>query len=224
MFGFFAKFFAKKKETWPDEFRRDIALDVERICLDALVTKIFPITDALAERLSVLEEQGRQAQRQERRRQAALDFLLENQEKILKNQDKVFEILERLETFPSPEPLMSLAENFVLSFLAEPENPTSLVLYGKMANLLSCFGLSLIAETGCAFDPEKHEACAVRRDLSRPEDSVLEIVRPGFLLKDRVLRCAIVVVNRYNAETEGIPLGFDDISEEQKLWEGEFYV
>ncbi|MDR1873915.1 MAG: nucleotide exchange factor GrpE [Synergistaceae bacterium] len=220
-------FFTKKKEACLDELRHDIAVDVERIS-----SEVSSLGAAFGERLASLEDQLQQAQRQERRRQVAIESLLENQDKTLKKQDEVFElqdkaleILGRLEPFPPLEALMALAENFVLFFLEDPENPALLVLYGKMSNLLACFGLSLITDMGCEFDPGRHEACMARRDLSRPEDSILEVVRPGFLLKDQILRCATVVVNRYDAEPDEAFSGVhdSDVAAAQMLWEGELY-
>jgi molecular chaperone GrpE (heat shock protein) len=223
MFGFFAK----KKELWSDALRRDIAVDVERVCSETISSEMPLLSAAFAERIANLEDQLQQARRQERRRQTAIESLLESQDKTLKNQDKILEVVERLKPFPSMEALMTLAESFALFFLEDSENPALLVLYGKMSNFLACFGLSLIMDMGGAFDPERHEACAARRDLSRPEDSILEVVRPGFLLKDRILRCATVVVNRYDAEPEAAEalFGVHDASvlAEQTLWEGEFY-
>ncbi|MDR3230004.1 MAG: nucleotide exchange factor GrpE [Synergistaceae bacterium] len=180
-------FFARKKELRTEGLRRDIVSDVEKIWAETI--------SALEERFSALEEQTQQIQRQERRRRMALESLLEGQNNAL-------EALARLEMSPPLDALMALAENLALSFLAEPESPMLQVLYGRLTDLLSCFGLSLVTDVNSAFDPEKHEACSVRCDFSRPENSVLEVVRPGFFLGTRLLRCATVIVNRCDAGLE----------------------
>jgi molecular chaperone GrpE (heat shock protein) len=100
------------------------------------------------------------------------------------------------------EAITALADNLALACLSKPEDPASPILYGKLTDLLACYGLSLVADAGSAFDPERHEACAARRDPALPEDAVLEVVRPGFLSKGKVLRYATVVVNRYDAKPE----------------------
>ncbi|GHV33532.1 hypothetical protein FACS1894187_02060 [Synergistales bacterium] len=141
---------------------------------------------------SFLEEQLQQMQRQERRRQTAL-------ESILDSQNRTLDVLARLERHEPLDALMALAENFALTFLSEPENAASQVLFGKLTDLLDCFDLSLIMDVNEAFDPERHEACDVRGDRSKQENSVIEIVRPGFLRGGHVLRCATVIVNRYDA-------------------------
>ena len=168
---------------------------------DALEDHLASMNSSLESRLADLEEKMQQNLRQGRRRQIALESLLDNKNKTL-------ELLGNAKVSPSLEAVMALAENFALTRLAEPETPTSAILYGKLLNLMTCFDLSLIAEVGVPFDPEKHEACGTNLDSSHPENVVLEVVRPGFFLKDAVLRYATVVVNRF-AEDE-----FHETSEE----------
>ena len=142
-----------------------------------------------------LEERMEQIQRQERRRSLALESLLDNQNRMI-------EILTRIDK-PAPlSALMALAENFALSFLSE-ETESSSVLLDKLTDVLACFDMSLIMDEGEAFDPSRHEACSVGRDLSRPDGSVLEIVRAGFARSGKVLRCATVIVNRHDTTSDG---------------------
>jgi molecular chaperone GrpE len=49
---------------------------------------------------------------------------------------------------------------------------------------------------GEPFDPERHEAIAVRTSPEAPDQTVLEVQRPGFALGSRVIRPAQVVVAR----------------------------
>ena len=160
--------------------------------------------DELKQNLAGVEEQMQQNLRQERRRQMAL-------ESILENQDKILQALERQEVSPPLEALMSLAENFTLTYLSEPDTPESAILFNKLSNFMDCFDLALVSETGVSFDPEKHEACEARCVPDRRDGEVLEIVRPGFLLRGKVLRCATVVVNRHEYDDigEGRPMSYD---------------
>jgi molecular chaperone GrpE (heat shock protein) len=160
----------------------------------SLEDRLSLLSASVEDHLGELEEQMQQSLRQERRRQMALESMLETQNKTL-------EILDRPEMSPPLEALMALAENFILAHMAEPDTPTSEVLRGKLSDLMACFDLSAIAETEVAFDPAIHEACGANCDPSRPENSVLTIVRPGFFLRDKVLRCATVVVNRCPTES-----------------------
>ena len=144
----------------------------------------------IAIRLAALEEALQDARRQERRRQMALETLLENQNGML-------EILRRLEG-PDLDALMSFAENFALVRAAGLETPESAVLSVKLERLLERFGLALLEDRGAAFDADRHEACQARCEPDRPDNVVLEVVRPGFMRDGRVLRPATVVVNRLN--------------------------
>jgi molecular chaperone GrpE (heat shock protein) len=188
----------KKTEKIQEELRQSVASDVERIIAEPLAS-VNSSNASLADRLAELEEQIRQGQRQERRRQAAIESLLETQGKILETQEQ---IEGQIKTPPPMEPIMALADNLALACLARPEDPASSILYNKLTDFLAYYGLSLVTDVGGPFDPERHEACAARRDTDRPEDTVLEVVRPGFLSKGKVLRYATVIVNRYDAEPE----------------------
>jgi molecular chaperone GrpE len=56
-------------------------------------------------------------------------------------------------------------------------------------------GLSLIDEAvGRLFDPNEHEALVYQESSQHPPDYVIQLVRPGYRLHDRLLRPAQVVV------------------------------
>ncbi|GHS99961.1 hypothetical protein AGMMS50276_24630 [Synergistales bacterium] len=181
MFGFLSK--------------RDFENNIEKILSEIrsahekILSEIRSGHASLEERLGKNEERFEQMQRQERRRSLAIESLLDNQNRMI-------EILTRLDKTAPIDALMSLAENFALSFLSE--GTEFAVLFDKLTDVLTCFDMSLIMDEGAAFDPSRHEACSVNCDLSRPDGSVLEIVRPGFTRAGKVLRYATVVVNRHD--------------------------
>jgi molecular chaperone GrpE len=49
---------------------------------------------------------------------------------------------------------------------------------------------------GDRFDPALHEAVAVRESDEAPDGTIAEVARSGYVLGDRVLRPAQVVVSR----------------------------
>ena len=58
-------------------------------------------------------------------------------------------------------------------------------------------GVSLIDEAvGKPFDPNEHEALAYQESPEHPPDHVVQLVRPGYKLHDRLLRAAQVLVSR----------------------------
>jgi molecular chaperone GrpE len=65
----------------------------------------------------------------------------------------------------------------------------------KLRLLLESEGVTAIAaEPGTPFDPRQHEAIANVPGTGRPEGEIVEEVRRGYLLRDRVLRPSLVAV------------------------------
>ncbi|MDR1133675.1 MAG: nucleotide exchange factor GrpE [Synergistaceae bacterium] len=154
------------------------------------------IAARFSDRLDGVDERLQQSIRQERRNQAALESVFENQKaeltmlRSIRNESKALKAL------------MTFAESFVLWYQSQPDSPEFQVLRAKLAALLDLFGLEILAEAGVHFDPSFHEACAARFDPDKPEGCVLEVVRPGFVSGGEILRYASVVVNRPSVVTE----------------------
>src|SRR5690554_888992 len=64
----------------------------------------------------------------------------------------------------------------------------------EMQRLLAKHGVKPIEAQGEKFDPHVHQAMFEVPDLSQPEGTVVQVVQPGFLIGDRVLRPAMVGV------------------------------
>jgi len=65
------------------------------------------------------------------------------------------------------------------------------------ANLLATLerhGMQRIDPLGAPFDPHFHHAILQRRDATATEGTVVEVLQPGYMLHDRVLRPAMVGV------------------------------
>ena len=80
-----------------------------------------------------------------------------------------------------------------------PEGPVQEGLrsvLGQMEAILARHGVQRIGRPGEPFDPERHDAVAVRDEDDRPDRTVVQVVRSGFAIGDRVLRPAQVVVSR----------------------------
>jgi molecular chaperone GrpE len=81
----------------------------------------------------------------------------------------------------------------------EPDNQLALGLRAvleQMEAILARQGVERIGAAGEEFDPERHEAVAVRPANDVPDRTVLEVARSGFRHGDRVLRPAQVVVSQ----------------------------
>jgi molecular chaperone GrpE len=80
-----------------------------------------------------------------------------------------------------------------------PEGPVQeglLQVLAQMEAILTRHGVQRIGQVGQPFDPELHEAVAVRDDAEAPDRTILQVVRSGYVIGDRVLRPAQVVVSR----------------------------
>lgn len=67
----------------------------------------------------------------------------------------------------------------------------------EMKRRLEMRGVSLIdSAAGQPFDPNEHEALAYQESDGQPPDHIIQLVRPGYRLHDRLLRPAQVIVAR----------------------------
>ena len=74
------------------------------------------------------------------------------------------------------------------------------MIQNEMWELLSRNGLSKIETAGKVFDPEQHEAIATVEDEGHPDGTVVEEIRPGYLLNGKLLRPASVKISKKKTE------------------------
>ena len=46
------------------------------------------------------------------------------------------------------------------------------------------------------FDPNFHEALSIKEDKSKQPEEILEVVQKGYKIQERVIRPALVIVNK----------------------------
>ncbi len=63
-----------------------------------------------------------------------------------------------------------------------------------MDSVLEKFAITVIDPTGARFNPDQHQAMSMVESEDVPAHHVVEVVQKGFLLNDRLLRPALVVV------------------------------
>ena len=98
--------------------------------------------------------------------------------------------------------VLALADDFDRAIEARPESIATnpwfdgvAAIDRKLRTLLESEGVSPIdAEPGMAFDPREHDAIANVPGSGRAEGEIVEQVRRGYRLRDRVLRPALVAV------------------------------
>ncbi|SFQ99745.1 nucleotide exchange factor GrpE [Desulfoscipio geothermicus] len=97
------------------------------------------------------------------------------------------------------EALLPVLDNFQLALAAREEDPAKVVegvemIYRQLQDVLQKEGLTPVAAVGEQFDPVKHEAVMQEATEEHPENTVIEELRRGYYLKDRVIRPAMVKV------------------------------
>jgi molecular chaperone GrpE len=110
--------------------------------------------------------------------------------------------------------VLALADDFDRAIEARPESIAGdawfegvAAIDRKLRTLLESEGVSPIdAEPGTAFDPREHDAIANVPGTGRAEGEIVEQVRRGYRLRDRVLRPALVAVA---AASEAAPTSND---------------
>jgi len=97
------------------------------------------------------------------------------------------------------ESLLPVLDNFQLALAAREEDPAKVVegvemIYRQLQDVLQKEGLTPVAAVGEQFDPVKHEAVMQEATEEHPENTVIEELRRGYYLKDRLIRPAMVKV------------------------------
>ena len=98
--------------------------------------------------------------------------------------------------------VLALADDFDRAIEARPDSIASdpwfegvSAIDRKLRQLLESEGVTEIdAAPGTPFDPREHEAIANVPGTNRPEGEIVEQIRRGYRLRDRVLRPALVAV------------------------------
>lgn len=101
------------------------------------------------------------------------------------------------------EKLIPVMDNFDAALSAAKNSPAGdaqslqtgvAMIFQQLKKVLTESGLDEVDATGKAFDPNLHEAVSQQESAEVPEGQVLQQLRKGFKLRDRLLRPATVVV------------------------------
>ncbi|MBN2751282.1 MAG: nucleotide exchange factor GrpE [Rhodospirillaceae bacterium] len=72
---------------------------------------------------------------------------------------------------------------------------------------LDRYNVRLVPGVGAPFDPHLHQAVQEAEDPSVPTGTIVQVFQPGYVLNDRLLRAAMVVVSRGGPKGEGVAPG-----------------
>jgi molecular chaperone GrpE len=108
------------------------------------------------------------------------------------------------------EDLLPVIDNFEMGMLAAAQDKSSMIYIGmdmvrrQLNDFLSNQGVTEIPAEGKTFDPNVHEAISQEDCKPDQDGKVLRVNRRGFMLRDRLLRPAVVVVGKVaSPETDG---------------------
>lgn len=74
-----------------------------------------------------------------------------------------------------------------------------------LTQALEKFEVSEIDPMGQKFDPERHEAMATQPSAEHEPNTVIHVVQKGYMLNDRLLRPAMVIVSKVADQQQGGP-------------------
>ena len=99
--------------------------------------------------------------------------------------------------------LLPVLDNFQLALKSPAESVEAQnvvkgveMIYRQMLQTLEAAGMAKIEAVGQPFDPNLHEAIMQVDDDTVPEDTVVEELRAGYMLKERVNRTSMVKVSK----------------------------
>ena len=107
------------------------------------------------------------------------------------------------------EDLLPVLDNFEMGMMAAAKDQGSMIFIGmdmvrrQFNDFLAGQGVTEIVAEGKAFDPKIHEAVSQEVQEGAADDTVIRVVRRGFMLRDRLLRPASVVVAKAATGEEG---------------------
>ncbi|MBU1211321.1 MAG: nucleotide exchange factor GrpE [Alphaproteobacteria bacterium] len=168
----------------------------------------FDAGEVLNAQVEELERQladltGRLAKAQEdiHRHQAEIQNLHRRREKETEEASKyaiakfardVVEVSDNFERAISSVPAEATHDNPVLKSLLDGVTMTERAFLGVLEN----HGVKRISPKDEMFDPHRHQAVMEKEDKAVPSGTVLQVYQPGYIIADRVLRPAMVVVAR----------------------------
>ena len=69
------------------------------------------------------------------------------------------------------------------------------LVHSQLLDALKRHGITRIEAEGQPFDPHKHQAVVQQPAADKPANTVLHVLEQGFMIHDRVLRVAKVIVS-----------------------------
>ena len=180
---------AKNKKEEADNKSSDISSEKELILEETSETKKFSENEveitASLEKIKALEEKVLRAHAE------VENVRRTSQKEILKSRAFSAELITK--------DLLSPIDNLERSLQhSDQEIPRSLIelVLKEISQALSNNNIEEIDPLGIKFDPNFHEALSIKEDKSKQAEEILEVVQKGYKIQERVIRPALVIVNK----------------------------
>ena len=180
---------AKNKKQEADNKSSDISSEKELISEEKSERKKFSENEVeiavSLEKIKVLEEKVLRAHAE------VENVRKTSQKEILKSRAFSAELITK--------DLLSPIDNLERSLQhSDQEIPRSLIelVLKEISQALSNNNIEEIDPLGDKFDPNFHEALSIKEDKSKQVEEVLEVIQKGYKIQERVIRPALVIVNK----------------------------
>ena len=70
------------------------------------------------------------------------------------------------------------------------------MVQSQFLDVLKRYGITPIEALGKPFDPNVHQAVMQQENKEQPPNTVLQVLEPGYMIQDRALRPAKVIVSK----------------------------
>jgi molecular chaperone GrpE len=181
--------------------------------------EIPPPSDQVEQLRNQLKEATKQKQESERKTEEYLDRIkrmqadMENLQKVTKRQIETVtrQASERLmlRLLPSLDALREAAKvaNSGNSLPPEEIAVGLKMLQQQLSEVLRSEGFEEIAAVGQPLNPEKHEVVSYVETDEKPENTIIEEIRKGYMLNGKVIRPSFVVVSKKPRAKDEEPVG-----------------
>jgi molecular chaperone GrpE len=162
---------------------------------DAAATAVMDDLEALRERTTVLEQERNEFRTLLQRTRADFENYQKRAQRDLSQERRYWNTSLVLDLLP-------ILDNFDRAVAAAKQaGETGPLVQGvamiqaQVLDVLKRHGITRIEALGQPFDPNLHQAVMQQPSMDQPPNTVLQILEQGFMIHDRVLRPAKVVVS-----------------------------
>lgn len=183
---------------------KEINLEEETLLQDEMINESEAQSDTESEEFT-LSEEGILLQEANKKIEEMTDRLLRTQADYDNFRRRTREEREAAAKYKSQslvEEILPILDNFERALQMETENEQvkSLLqgmemVYRQLVTALNNEGVSEIQALGAEFDPHQHQAVMQVESEEHKPNEVIEVLQKGYLLKDRIIRPALVKVN-----------------------------